>query len=329
MAGADIPSDSFPLARINEFFNKRQEGPWMRWLYDVGNLRDGTVYLDDLDNLEIYGSYNYYQKISPYLDKYANGKNGTFVTVQYEQPMFGDLLDKRRCVYQLKMHPTADELSAMYDSMNVDCEVINSAIRADDLFGGVNVSIVEIGPNASDVKRFLAYQPNSDSAWMAWGEYKGQYIYHDSDDNAEVYSEDGRLVPGLPPSDYHIYVRIPSRIEPLWLRVARAQLYKKTNDLYATQEQLDDMVELIARNPPSNKDLKKWGESLYKQGPNVDKTTWTFEPPRGSLPQKAQFYFNPKPLKKGDQSEYDNGTRNDNTTLKEMVGEGNWDKGWA
>lgn len=331
MAGEDIPYEAFPIARIKFFFDDEgPDGPWMRWLYDLARP-DGTVYFDNLNNLEIYGSYNFYKNINKDLDRYAGGRHGAFVNVQYEPGMFSKLLDKRRCVYQVSMHPTSDDLSAMYHSMNADCEHINSVISANDIFDGVNVSIVQSGSGSSDVKKFLKYTPNSGSVWMAWGGTTDQvpHIYHDSDNNVEVYSTYGAEVSEIPHAGSDaIYVQISDLIESLWVRVARARLYKKTNDLHATQEQLDDMVKLIEKNPPGP-DLKTWGDNLYKREAKADKEGWTFRPKSGLVPLKSQFYFNPKPLKKGDQSEYENGTRMDHTTLTGLAESSKWVKSWS
>lgn len=328
MAGSDIPYYVYQPNQLSQFFDQGPPGPWMRFINDRQRT-DGIAYFDSNDNVEVYGSVDFAHTIIPLLEQYSS-RPVTFTEIQISPASYPDLVTRRRCLFQVRMNPSANDLKHMWNAMSSDCDDINSALTTDDKFGGVDVREFKTGSRRADVETFLAHRPNSESSWMLWGTTgKSPYVYHDSDDNVEVYSEDGIAVPGIPKSGYHIYVQITPGIKPLWLQIARAQLYKKTNNLYATQEQLDDMVALIAQNPPRDNDLKKWGESLYKQGPKVDKTTWTFEPPRGSLPQKAQFYFNPKPLKKGDQSEYDNGTRNDNTTLKEMVGEGNWDKGWA
>jgi hypothetical protein len=227
------------------------------------------------------------------------------------------------------MNPSANDLKHMWKAMSSDCDDINSALTTDDKFGGVDVREFKTGSRKADVETFLAHRPNSESTWMLWGTTgKSPYVYHDSDDNVEVYSEDGIPVPGIPKSGYHIYVQIPPGIKPLLLQIARAQLYKKTNNLYSTQEQLDDMVELIKKNPPGP-DLKKWGDDLYKREAKADKEGWTFRPQSGLVPLKAQFYFNPKPLKKGDQSEYDKGNRMDHTTLAGLAESSKWDKSWS
>jgi hypothetical protein len=309
---------------IRNFYGQKRDGAWMRWL--APDDERWFLYLDNLDNFEFYGTD--VGQIPPNVWDLRGDRSLKIVNMPLRQGDWEQLEKQRKCVYSINMHPSAATLSAMATQRSTDCDQIQKAIQNEDIFDGVDVYSFA-PPGRFDVGKFLAYAPMSESKWMTWVDQPGFTVYHDADGNTEVYTRMDTAIDGLEAGpDDTIYVKLNSPIDDKRaLRVARARLYKKTNDLHATQEQLADMIELISSNPPY-RDLKTWGDTLYKREAKADKTGWTFKPKAGSLPLKPQFYFNPKPLKKGDQSEYDKGTRIDHTSLLGLAMSSNWDKAW-
>ena len=330
MAGEGIDSRAQHLngtyddnSKIQSFFGDQQDGPWMRWLITPSNK--GILYFDNYNNLEFYG--RNVSDIPPIFWQYAGKRTAEHVNTPMSENYWDRLEQKRMCVYSSLIHPTSDQLGRMAHTTPKECDAFMNEINANDIFDGVSVHEFRIPGGRFTVGDFLDYTPMSESQWMAWTDPEpGTMLYHDADGNIEIYTK-RNAIQGLEPGPNNIYVKLNSDVDKFALRVARSRLYKKTNDLHATQEQLDDMIELIGRKPPYG-DIKTWGDTLYKREAKADKTGWTFKPKAGSLPLKPQFYFNPKPLKKGDQSEYDKGTRIDHTSLLGLAMSSNWDKAW-
>ena len=312
------------VQKIKEFFDTDAEGPWMHWLFLES--KRAFLYLDNYDNFEFYGQV--VADIPEEVWKRKGRRRMKQIEVQVKDSDWHNLEKMRMCVYSSNMHPNADMLHAMAHQKSTDCDVIDQLIKSKDIFGGVHVEVYTTPGGNFVVDKFLEYTPMSDSKWMVWASIPNNFIYHDADNNTEIYTKADVVIPGLPQSDDTIYVKLKHDVDMVALRVARARLYQQTNDLHATQEQLDDMVELIKKNPPGP-DLKRWGDDLYKREAKADKEGWTFRPQSGLVPLKAQFYFNPKPLKKGDQSEYDKGNRMDHTTLAGLAESSEWDKSWS
>ena len=297
----------FFYSDIDEFFRQGENGSWMRWLGQFGGGLEGFVYFDDHGNLEIYADQAHAGMINRVISQYATSLNiipKTIVVPNLDMTRVDELADKRACLYTSGVHPNAVWLDQMMSLPPQDCESLLQEVQKGDIFEGVHV--LDFRPAYEfSVDEFLAAQPPASSTWMLWGVDNRQgpntYIYTDSNGGIEVYTSDMSLpVPELPPTDYNLYVQIPNDVSPLQLNIARSRLYNSTKSLGASRDQLEDMVQRIQSIPFTPADPKNWGNQLYQKFKKQAPGEWTYRPSKGLIPKQPQFYFNPKPLKKGD-----------------------------
>jgi len=297
----------YDYGNVDGFFRQDENGSWMRWLGRFGDGIEGFVYFDNHDNLEIYADQAHMDMINRMIGQYATDLHitpKTFQVPNLDMSRVDELADKRACLYTTGIHPNTMWLDQMMTVPPQDCQSLLQALQKRDVFEGVHV--LEFRPTYEfSVDEFLAAQPQASSIWMLWGVDDRQgthtYIYTDSTGGIEVYTSDMSLpVPELPPTDYNLYVQIPPDVSPTQLHIARSRLYNSTKSLSASRDQLEDMVYRIKSVPFAPVNPKGWGDQLYPKPQKEAPGEWTYRPSKGVIPKQPQFYFNPKPLKKGD-----------------------------
>jgi hypothetical protein len=308
---------------VDKFFNQKQEGAWIRWMGDFEAGGSSYVYFDNFKNLEIYSTREQFDFATRIVQKYLEPNELVYkfleTTRELDSDEFAALQDKRRCVYMNERYPNMQWLQLM-TNMHFDreqgCDKFIRDIRASDIFKGVDVHLYP--RSYFDAKDFQATTPQAASVWMIWGVDNSngipQLVYRDSEDNIEVYTSNlNAQVRGLPPSQYVPYIRLdidPDLIPTPLVKVARSRLYQATDSMQASDDQLQDMVmrikDRIAKSSAQRKDPNANLGEWFPYGDNEEKgdqlAEWTYKPTAGRLPVPPQFYFNPKPLKKGDPS---------------------------
>ncbi len=294
--------DDFKSNNLNPFFED-SAGDWLRFLHDPGTKV--VMYYDNNGNIEIYGPSVQTELYRNNIRSYTSARGLSVKTFVNDNVDFEDLKKKRECLYN-ETFPNIAWLDAMKDiPYNSSCTAYVQALREADVYKGVEVHyFLGTGAASLDVDEFRKFRPLTRSVWMMWGTYRNgalkQRIYTDSDQSIEVYTSDlNKMVPGLPRSDYNLYVKIDENQNPDVLHVARSRLYNHTKSLQASQDQLDDMVERMKGAPGDLQGLKGWDP--YKLSAADQLADWTFTASKG-IRKLPQFYFNPKPLKKGDPS---------------------------
>jgi hypothetical protein len=306
---------SFTLDDLPEFFDARQAGSWIRWMTDSSG---GYLYFDDKRNVEVYGTEMQIHAWLAASEPFLKMHELTVKAIESEKGINPNVLQANRaCVYNQESYPKMAWLTAMVESPGVydgECRAYVQSLKDADIFKGVDVQIFVQDPEQwyLDVPKFRDFKPLGLSTWMLWGEDRSdevrKWVYTDSDADIEVYTPDlMKTIRGLSPSNYHLYVKVDKDLFDRTgfareLSVARSRLYTHTNVLQASEDQLQEMVMRIKdMSEDQRRDLKNW-DPYGNEEKGDQLAEWTYKPTAGRLPVPPQFYFNPKPLKKGDPS---------------------------
>jgi hypothetical protein len=306
----NIVPQSYSIDGIEEFFTEPENGSWIRWMESAG----GYVYFDNNRNVEVYGSIQQTDNIISLISTFIGPQNLTYKILDHDNIDPNVLQANRGCVYGREPYPKIAWLKEMVkeEKVAVDCAAFIQRLKDADQYKGVEVQFYKQTGDTLDIKKFREFKPLSSSVWMAWGydmdDDVVRYVYTDSDENMEVYTTDMRKTfPELPPSNYNLYVKLDKKFgespkDLILLSVARSRLYQATDVLQASEDQLQDMVMRMTEATAADKNnLSKWSPyGTAKEGDQL--AEWTYKPTAGRLPVPPQFYFNPKPLKKGDPS---------------------------
>jgi hypothetical protein len=294
-----------------EFFNNQDfaqffraaEGPWTRFMHVKGV---GMIYYDDRGNLELFAKgYDNLKNLQQLIDRASRIKPTALVntSIDVEGVQFAH---RRLCLHKLNIPPTPQVLTSLVHIPDIQqCDNLQQLLQDYDAYNDVRVEI--FNPAFLNLDEFENWRPAIDSpVWMAWASQPGVLYYKDSDDNLEVYHAKENAGPR---HQHALYVQIPffllEKTDDTKLLVARSRLYQQTNELYATQDQLNDMVKRIEKHKARTPDwssLKQWGDSLYQktaQSQSRGPMVWTYKTVPGKTPMKPKFYFNPRPLRKG------------------------------
>jgi hypothetical protein len=282
---------------VSQFFEPT-EGLWTHFMR-VQNL--GTVYYDDRGNLELYavGSDNL-GKLQNWITSHSGMNKITALINAENNVVLNQFAKRRQCMYDLNITPTPQVLTTLVNIPDLQtCDNFQQTLTDNDIYNDVRVE--KFNPAIFNFDEFDNWRPDIETpVWMAWAKDGTSLYYKDSEDNLEIYHTDS----SGHPNQHALYVKIPQFLyqEHNKLSVARSRLYQQTNELHATQEQLNDMVKRIEKHKlstPFYSALKKWGDGLYQTTQSQAKGAWTYKPAQGKTPAKPKFYFNPRPLRKG------------------------------
>ena len=265
-------------------------------------IAQSFLYFDSRNNLEIYSNTtDGLAAVRKWINDTGEGHEITaeINTLLATFKSLKELETRRQCFYDLETLPTTQMLNTLVNMPAIqNCNDLATKLKQSDIYNDVRVEYYN--PAKLNFDTFERWKPAIPSAfWMAWASDGNVFYYKDSDDNLEIYSTKDMSAQR---ESNAVIVRIPSNamLNDRLLPVARARLYQSTNELHATQKQLDDTVKLIGQNPIGNSNLKEWGDKLFPSSVSQSQNdaVWTYATPAGKPPLPPKFYFNPKPLGK-------------------------------
>jgi len=306
---------------------------WMRWKFMEVEGDMLVFYFDSSNNFEIYysnedDSQDLKSTLRPIADLLSKHKH-VLVPVQpsllYEEDILGtSLKDARLCLFNFDKKPNSIIIMQMVDALGAQGSSSEKVCANMDqiLTPSINdVRVTTISPvDLEQLDNFLGMdEQDMDSIWNLWTRVisgnQCVYLYMDAERKLEVYYKPSsaklaRQIEQELESDNAIeLVPIPANTAERPLQIARTCLFRyKKKSLDASQDELQDMVRRLGnvKNFTSDKaGIENFYNTMYPTGAARAKAAsrdWTWAPNEGKTPIEPKFYFNPKPVRHGGDS---------------------------